>query len=183
MKQKTTAWCFVKQARFGSFYLNLVLFPSKERVWRSFSINFWLSRVNNIEKHSGCCWITYTPNQNWWTALKGLIQKASHKFLRRVKKTQSNLLFCIYGAMKLFSEVLFLICANESYNFVINPWNVHIDEHCCILFLEKLITHKWSNSTSTENEILSLNWYISKSFYRIWIVKISMNKNWESKNI
>ena len=42
-------------------------------------------------------------------------------------------------------------------------------------------------STSHENVILSRSWYISKSFYQIWVVKVSkfkyMNKYSESKNI
>ena len=49
----------------------------------------------------------------------------------------------------------------------------------------KIAHPKFSNTASHENEILNLNWCISKNFYRIWEVEVSksmsMNKYLESK--
>ena len=57
----------------------------------------------------------------------------------------------------------------------------------CIRLLQKLITQKSPESASPENEILSLSWCISKSFYRISVVEVSksklMNRPPESKDI
>ena len=67
-------------------------------------------------------------------------------------------------------------------NFVIRShrWKFAASDSCT-----KLITQKCPKFASLENEILSLSWYISKSFYRIWLVEMpkSMNKCLESDKI
>ena len=91
----------------------------------------------------------------------------------------------MYSATKSFSDIYFLFSANESYSLFKISWYVHIDKHMLHLTPLKIDNLKMTYIFLSWKEILSLSLYISKSFYRIWLVGVSefmfLDKYLESK--
>ena len=80
---------FRYQFNTGSFYLTLVLLPGGGRIWRSFSIILVCFSVRSLLKTTQATAEKLTHQPKLLDSIKGLIQKASHKFIGRVHKNLS----------------------------------------------------------------------------------------------